>query len=491
MRTFGRWLGRLGFALIVLAVLLALPVLPRVSIAQHEIPAGKDSVVVSANTQYRDGVHSDVLQGSPYREVWAQPVTVPVLDLEKEGGGLRASKEGGGQETRSLHFESASGHHLIFRSVDKEVLRLLKGGLGRSPVAYIVHDQTSSSFPAGALVANPLQEAAGLATGHARLVILPDSDRLGEWRERFAGLLGVIQEGPEEYVRRLPRAAEVTEVKDSEEVLPLVDSTSAHRFDARSYLTARLVDAFLNDWDRHPGQWRWAPIRVSWGTEWLAMPVDRDQAFSWYDGVLMAIARLRTPKLAEFEPTYPKLRGLMQNRRRMDRRLLGALTRADWDSVAGFVTGRLTDSVIEAAVRRMPPSYYAVTGDTIQALLKLRRSGLREFAARFYERIAEDAEIHGTAEDESIHLAFEPDGSLEISIANGTKEPSNTAWRTRRFTRDETRRVLVFLGGGKDRLTVTGPEDEAIKVRVYDKGRRWIPEALAKGRDRSGFRVEE
>ena len=491
LRTVGKWLKRLGFGLILLAVLLALPVLPRVTIAQHAIPPDADSVVIIANRQYRDGVHSDMLQGSQYREVWAQPITVPVLDLDSEEGGLKATREGGGQETRSLHFESASGRHLIFRSVDKEVLRLLKGGLGRSPVAWLVHDQTSSSFPAGALVANPIQAAAGLATGTARLVILPDSERLGEFREKFQGLLGVLQEGPEEYVRQLPRAAEVTEVKDTEEVLPKADSSSAHRLDARSYLTARLVDVFLNDWDRHPGQWRWAPIPEAWGTEWLAIPVDRDQVFSWYDGLLMSLARLRTPKLAEFSAEFPKLRGLMHNSRMLDRRLLGTIERPTWDSIADFVATRLTDSVIAAAVRRMPPPYFAQTGAVIETTLRQRRDGLRAFAVRFYHRIAEDAEIHATTEDETVLLAFEPDGSLQVRVAKGQEDPRQSAWRIRRFDRSETGRVLVFLGGGKDRLLVTGPDDDdAIRVRVYDEGRRWIPEALAKGRSRSGFRAE-
>jgi hypothetical protein len=137
----------------------------------------------------------------------------------------------------------------------------------------------------------------------------------------------------------------------------------------------------------------------------------------------------------------------------------------------------------------MPPPYYAKAGARLETILKQRRDGLRDFTVRFYHRIAEDAGIHATAEDETIHLAFAPDGSLEIRIARGTDDPRQTAWRTRRFDRAETRRVLLFLGGGKDRLTVTGPEDEAIRVRVYDGGRRWIPDALATGRSRSDSRA--
>jgi len=472
MKSLGRWLKRIGVALLVLAVLLAVPILPRITMPSFPAPPGADSLELVVNRGYDVNSVAEVFLGSQYRSLWAQPITVPVLHLDSFEGGLRPTREGGGQESRSLHFESAGGRHFVFRSVDKEVLRLLHAGLARSPVAWLVHDQTSSSFPAGALVANPLQESVGLASGHPRLVLMGDDARLGEHREKFAGILGLLQEGPEEYVRRIPDGAAVTEVKDTEEILPLADSSSRHRLDTHSFLTARLVDGFLNDWDRHAGQWRWAPVQERWGTRWLAIPVDRDQSFSDYDGVLMALARLRTRKLAVFGTELPSVKGLTYNSRHLDRRFLAGLDRKTWDSTAAFVAGRLTDSVIDAAVKQLPEPWYRLEGAKLAATLKQRRNRLPAFATSFYLYMAEHSEIFATMEAETAHLDYQPDGGIEVRLRSGADGSESEPWFVRRYLPGETGRIDLHLGGGRDRIVRTGTPSGAIVVSVFDeKGR--------------------
>ena len=458
-----RWLKRIGWTLLILAVLLAVPVLPRITMPRFPAPPGTDSVELVANTGYQVNRVAQVILGTQYRNLWNQPITVEVLDLAAFEGGLRPTKEGGGQETRSLHFETAGGGRFIFRSVDKEVLRLLHAGLSRSPVAWLVHDQTSSSFPAGALVANELQAAVGLPAGTARLVVMPDDPRLGEYRERFAGVLGLLQEGHGEYRRNPPRPGN-DEARDTEEVLPRVDSSSSHRLDARGYLTARILDLFLNDWDRHPGQWRWAGVPEPWGTRWMAIPVDRDQSFSSYDGVLMAIARLRTPKLAVFGPRIPTIRGLMYNSRSLDRRLLSGLERPVWDSTAAFVVSRLTDSALAAAVRKLPDPYYRLEGARLVETLKQRRVMLQASALSFYQRLAEQPRVHATRESELVQLTHHPDGVIELRI--GPQAGAGQPWFARRFLPTETRQIDLHLGGGEDRVVETGTATGAILVRT-------------------------
>lgn len=471
MTRMGRWLKRIGWTVLILAVLLALPVLPRIAMPLFPAPPGADSIELAVNSGYQVNPVAEFLLGTQYRNLWNEPIKVEVLDLDAFEGGVRPTKEGGGQETRSLHFETSDGRHFIFRSVDKEVLRLLNAGLSRSPVAWLVHDQTSSSFPAGALVANELQAAVGLPAGTARLVVLPDHARLGEYRERFAGVLGLVQEGHGEYRRNPPRAGNL-EARDTEEVLPRVDSSSSHRLDARGYLTARILDLFLNDWDRHPGQWRWAGVPEPWGTRWMAIPVDRDQSFSSYDGVLMALARLRTPKLAVFGPEIPSVRGLMYNSRSLDRRLLSDLERPVWDSTAAFVVSRLTDSVLAQAVRKLPEPYYRLEGARLIETLTQRRGKLAGSAISLYRRLAKHPEVHATLESEIVELIHHPEGTVELRIAPASAETAGSPWFTRRFLPGETRGLDVHLGGGKDRIVVTGKPAGEIAIRMFDeKGR--------------------
>src|SRR5262249_48159187 len=146
----------------------------------------------------------------------------------------------------------------IFRSIDKELTRLFSPTLNRSLLARMVQDQTCAAHPASALVAAPLQAALGLPFTHPRLVVLPPDSLLGPYQTRLAGLFGTLQEGPVESLPDPPPGQDVPDIKETPVVLARLDSLPGERLDAPGFLTARLLDFLMNDWDRHAGQWRWA-----------------------------------------------------------------------------------------------------------------------------------------------------------------------------------------------------------------------------------------
>ena len=382
-RCLRRWLLGLAGAASLGVLLLVLPLRGPVQPTRLAVPYGPDSVRIVAGERYRAGPVKRTFLGSHYRELWTEALVVEALRLDRFDGGLWPVREGGGRETRSLHLVSDSGRRWVFRSADKELIRLLPSALSRSLVAWMVQDQVSGLHPAGVLVAASLQNALGLPTAEPRLVALPDQERLGSFRPRFAGLLGTLQEAPGGGQSDSGLRPGTVPWKTSE-VLAVMDSGLDHRVDGPSFLTARLLDFLLNDWDRHPGQWWWTPVEKSWGTLWRPVPVDRDQALSWYDGVLVRLVRVWVPGLTEFGPEYPDLRGLIHNSREIDRRFLVGLSRREWDSVTGFVRTRLTDSVIDAAVRRMPEPWWRASGPMVAAALKQRRDRLPQVADRFY-----------------------------------------------------------------------------------------------------------
>lgn len=49
-----------------------------------------DSIRVVASGQYQAGGFHRLILGDGYRDVWAAPLRVPVLDLDKVAGGLRS-----------------------------------------------------------------------------------------------------------------------------------------------------------------------------------------------------------------------------------------------------------------------------------------------------------------------------------------------------------------------------------------------------------------
>ncbi|HEX7023238.1 MAG TPA: hypothetical protein VF187_00350 [Gemmatimonadales bacterium] len=467
------WLRALLGALLLAGAVTLIPVNRPMEITGFPVPAGADSVIIAVGERYRANGIQRFLQGEHYRELWTLPIPVEVLDLATFDGGLRPTDEGGGMQTRTLHFVSGTGRQWGFRSIDKEPTRAIHPLFRRGIIAWMLQDQTSSSHPAGALVVAPLEAALGLPPDHPRMVVLPHDSTLGAYRAGFGGVVGMLRERPGEDRRERSGPGDPPPTRNTEELEALLDSVSTERVDASGLLTARLLDFFLNDWDRHPGQWRWGGRPGPLGRLWFPIPVDRDQAFSWYDGFVMGLARIRTPKLAGFGPRLPPLRGLVKNSEKMDRRLLGSLTRAEWDSVAAFVRGRLTDSVIEDAVNRMPSGYRRVSGAFLASALKQRREQIPGIAREFYLRSALDAEVHAAGDGALTQLFHQPDGGLEVLISI---DPGKAPVFHRLFRRGETRRVTLFLHGPGNRIAVSGIARRGIEVRIIDdQGRRVAP----------------
>src|SRR4029078_11850168 len=118
-----------------------------------------------------------------------------------------------------------------------------------------------------------------------------------------------------------------------------------------------------------------------------------------YQGFLMDVARKALPSLVEFKSTYPDPSALFANAGEFDRRLLGGLGKSVWDSVAASLTHEISDAVIDASVRAMPPEY-APSSARIAETLKARRDRLPQAADRYYAILSAVAEIHGTDADD-------------------------------------------------------------------------------------------
>jgi hypothetical protein len=416
-------------------------------------------VVVVAGPRYKAGPLHRLLFGPHYRSTWTTPIEVEVLDLRHYGGGLTPLKKGGGKQTKSLGFRGKDGSEYRFRSVDKDPTPTLPEDLQDSVADWIVQDQISAAHPAGPLVVERLSEAAGIWHPHPRMFVMPDDPALGEFRKEFAGMLGILEETPD---KDSPAFAGVTELIESPDLIKKLDAGPADRVDTAAFLKARLFDDFIGDWDRHWDQWEWA--KKSGHDRWLPIPKDRDQAFAKFDGLLLAAARSSQPRFVDFESHYPNMVGLNWNAQYIDRRLLSDLEWPAWQEVARDLQSRLTDTVIDEAVRRLPPEYYRVAGPRLAAHLKGRRDRLPEAARDFYELLARQVTVQATDQADVATAVRGPDGRLELALSNGA-DGARPYYR-RRFDPDETREVRVFLAGGDDRAVTRGSGRDAIKLRV-------------------------
>jgi hypothetical protein len=434
--------------------------------ARSQEASGRKTVRIAANPRYRaTGLHRLFL-GPNYRRLWATPIEVEVLDLKSFAGGLTPTKKGGGKQTKALRFEAADGREFRVRSVDKDPEAALPAEYRDTFVVSVAQDQTSAANPAGPMIAERLEEALGLPHLAHKFVVIPDDPALGEFRKEFAGMLGILEEKPSIKAPVTPGFENVEKLYDWDEVWPrMIDDSPADRIDARAYLRARLLDMFIGDWDRHQRQFSWARVR---GKDLLQpVPEDRDQAFAKFDGLLLAIARVGQPRFVNFEEKYPAPLGLNWAARFMDRRVLGDLDRAAWDQVVREVQEALSDRVLDEAVHRMPPEYERIVGPKMLAKLRSRRGRLPEFARRYYEAMAREAEVWGTNQADVADILKNADGSVQVTLtAADDQGQTKPPYFQRVFRPGETREVRIYLQGGNDRAVSHPRVDSPIEVRV-------------------------
>ena len=418
-------------------------------------------VKVVAGARYRAGALHRFLFGSGYRKLWTMPIEVEVLDMASFSGGLKAKKKGGAKQTKSVHLDGADGREWRFRSIDKDPSATLQPVLRKSPVDDIVQDQISASHPGNAPVVDALTDAAGILHVNRLLVVLPDDEGLGEFRQEFAGMLGTLQEKPSVKPPVTPGFEGFTRLLDTDELWKALAADPREQVDARAFLEARLFDALIGDFDRHVEQWDWAKSAAS--GLWVPVPKDRDLAFVNFDGLVLGLARINVPRLVKFGDSYPSMVGLMWQGRFLDRRHLASLEWSAWPPVVSDLQRRLPDRVIDEAVARMLPPYYHASGATLAARLKRRRDALPGAARRFYEILAKEAEVYATDEPDAAELLRHRDGSVDVSLG---ADSAGGAYFTRRYDPRDTDEVRVFLEGGDDRATSRGEGGSGVKVRL-------------------------
>ena len=427
----------------------------------------EETRTVAAGPQYKAGGFHEFVFGKGYRDLWTTPIEVPVLDLQKTGGGLTPVRVVGQAQGLGLAFKGADGRAYTFRSLHKHPERMMPEEWRDRFPAKIAQDQSSHTHPAAGQILARLQAAAGVAHTNPRLVVVPDDPALGEFRKTFAGEFGTIDEFPLPAADGRAGFMGATEILSTTELWKRWLAGPENRIDSRAFLRARVIDLWLDNFDRHRGQWRWMRIP---GQELLQpLPEDPDMVLVRHDGLVMRGMRGPVPKELEFGEKYTtKLEGPLSNNFEVDRWLLSDLAAAAWKEVATDLQGRFTDEVIDDALRQMPPEWYAISGKRTLAALVTRRAGLVDYVLRVYRYYAKQVDVHATDQAEVVTLARGADDSMEVTIA--LAEGGAAPWFGRRFLPSETDEVRVYLHGGNDRVTRTGPAGGPVQVRVIAGG---------------------
>jgi hypothetical protein len=423
--------------------------------------------------RYEAGWFHELFFGAHWRDLWTTPVKVGVIDMNKYGGGLTPTEKGGGLQTKALKFKGGDGKEYKFRSLDKDPKKTLPLELQESIARSIVQDQISSSNPYAGFVVNPILDAVGVYHSDYTLVLIPDDPKLGAYQKEFAGLLGLMEIVPDE--EQFEGSDKVT---GTIKLLDRFNKEFDESVDGREFLRARLMDIFFGDWDRHKDQWKW--IRFEEGNKkiYKPFPMDRDQAFAKFDGLLPWIAEQNLPQLNNFGENYPDMKYMTWSGRYIDQRFLTFLSKDSWDEITNEVHSKLTNEVIENAVKKLPAEVYNKAKNELIEKLKSRRSQLKEASNEYYELVNSVIDIYTTDKDDYVRIGINPVTGIDygkgkdftmITIFENDEnagESKADVLRQKMFDNNITEEIRIYTQDGDDKVIIGGKSDNAPTIRI-------------------------
>ena len=419
--------------------------------------------------EYQAGDFAKFFIGEHWRKLWIVPVEVPVLNLDTYAGGLTPLKKGGGQQTKSLHLRGGDGKEYKFRSIDKDVSRSLPPEFKGSVVDDAMQDQISVTNPGSAVVISPLMNAVGILNAKPVICLMPDDEKLGEFKDEFADILGTIEEDPEDYENEELNFAGADKIIGTFKLFEKLQEDNDEVVDAAEFLKARLLDVLIGDRDRHAGQWNWAGFNEGKKRIWKPIPKDRDFAFPLYDGLYPKLMTVMFTSLVNFDYNMPAMLDMTWEGRHLDRRFLGSLDKPVWDSIAVFMQEKLTDEVIENAVEQLPQEYFELAGKDLIAKLKSRRDQLKKASDEYYNWASKYVDVWCSDKNEYTEIDRIDNIFTKVAVykrdkKSGNKKGNPIYHRVLKNTISEE--VRIHLMGGDDFAVVNGEVDDGIRVII-------------------------
>lgn len=342
--------------------------------------SAQDSVTAVASCRYADPFFLEkTFVGCNYRALWAMPVRLKVFHANEAKGGLKPVKLGGGLQTKNLHLEDSAGREWSLRSVDKNVDKAMRAmGISNSLLRAFSQQMISAANPYGPLTLKPMADALGILCTNPELYYVTDDTALGPYQEEFANSMCLLEQ-------REPVFFEGDKVMSTKKLRKHLKEGRPYRIDEKMLLQARLLDMLVADWDRHDDQWKWERHKQVDGSYVIyPIPRDHDQIYFNSNGLAFSTISLLNAHVFVGFRRQLKLRSLNNKEWYFDYSLLGNLSEDDWREGVQRFQSRLSDEVLDSATRRLPPEVYAVYGDKLYRLLRIRRDKMPEAAMRYY-----------------------------------------------------------------------------------------------------------
>jgi len=441
-----------------------------------------DSISTQANVKYNQvGRFHRKLFGENYREEWATKTGLPVIHISQFQGGVQPVKQGGGMQTVSLRLVDKTGKEWVIRSVNKNTDALLPEELQETFARDFLDDANSAQHPYSALMIPPLADAVNVPHTNPIIGIIAPDTALGSYNDLFAYTLCLVEE-------REP-------LGDSDNTLKMLDKLNNDNDDvykAKTFIRARLLDVLVSDWDRHEDQWRWLDTKEGKNKDYLPIPRDRDQALRVTEGFFPYIASRSwlLPTLQGFGPIIKSPKYSFFKSDFLDAHPKAQFSYDEWMEITHDFVSKMTDSVLEASLERLPKEIYTIRHDTLLTQLKARRDDIPRAAASYYRFMNHIVDIKLSDKNEWVSIKDTSDGAIAVLVQKINKEGERKDKLMEKiYPATDTREIRIYLGDGDDsvwinnqhshtKLRLIGGNDPKYyhlqssqrKVPVYDHG---------------------
>lgn len=435
-----------------------------------QIPDSVEKPVIKDRIKPVGALHKLVL-GDHYRDVYMGSYRFPALDLATCRGGLKPTKQGGGNQTNSLRLEDAEGREYVLRDLTKDVSRLLPFPLNKMTAARgIVIDNFLSTHPFAPLAIPVLAEAIQVYHGNPQICYVPKQPALGDFNANFGGSVYLFEERPAGNWNGSGVFGNSEKIVSTQDLLEKMQKNNNHKIDQRWALRSRLFDLLIGDWDRHDDQWRWARFEDAKRRYYRPVPRDRDQAFSRYDGLVVFLARQTMPFLRQmrvYGPEIASMKWSTWSARFFDPSFLNEMDWPDWESEALFIRQNLTDSIIDAAFATWPRQAQDLSASPIKSALRQRRDDMVDIARRRYLLLAKEVDVYGSDERELFEIDRETYKQVRVRVFELSKKGEKKEKLYERVFDSKITRMLNIYGlGGDDEFRVRGSVNHSIPVRL-------------------------
>lgn len=445
-----------------------------------EFPETIKASVYSDEETDISGLHRTVW-GERYRELYGREIELKVADLDTLYGGLEPLIKSGGHQTVSVRMKDSLNREYNMRRIRKESVQYLqKVAFKDTPIQddmentvaeRLMTDFYTAAHPYAFLAVPGLASAANVHHTNPELFYMPKQPILGRYNEEHGDDIYMIVERPEEnWLGAESFGRPNHDIVSTTDMFDRLRRDEKYSLDEARYIRSRIFDMLIGDWDRHQDQWRWAEIEDQEGNRvFEAIPRDRDQVFSNFDGAFFGTLRALAGfanQFAVYDEDIKDIEWFNIAAVGLDRSLLQNTGRETWLEEAKFIQENMTDEAIEKAFEKLPKETSGEVLDDLVNKLKGRRDNIVDIATRYYEHMAKLAIVTGTDKDDFIDITRMKDGKTRVKITRNKGGERAETLSDKIYSREETKDIWVYALDDDDEILVEGEGDNEIFIRV-------------------------